>query len=136
MSSFDNSQQNTSGLQLPGLVTQLSPTEQLPFPETNPMFAQNGVPGPATPAPDMYTLQSVAQPIYSTNSFAGTTRQLTFNASPAVTRILPDVQTGTLPTVSTTTALRQPVVIRATGKKSPGTMRPPRGRSWVVSSLA
>lgn len=72
------------------------------------------------------------------NGPAGTTRQLPFNTSPAVTRQLPDLQTGTLSSISTTTSLRQPVVIPATGKKSRGTMRPPsRGhRTWVTSSLA
>jgi surface antigen len=33
---------------------------------------------------------------------------------------------------STTTSLRQPVVIRGTGKKRSGTMRPPKGRGWVI----
>jgi surface antigen len=140
MSSFDNSQHSASGLRLPGLVSQHSPTEQIPFPESGPLFAQpappqNGMPGPTTPAPDMYSSQVVAQPIAGANGSPGVTRQLTFNTSPAVTRLLPDLQTGTLPSVGTTTSLRQPVVIPATGKKSRGTMRPPRGRSWVVGSL-
>lgn len=143
MSSFDHSQHSASGLQLPGLVSQHSPTEQIPFPESGPLFAQpapphspqNGTRGPTTPAPAVYSSQSVAQPIAGANSSTGVTRQLTFNASPAVTRSLSDVQTGTLPSVSATTSLRQPVVIPATGKKSRGTLRPPKGRSWVVSSL-
>ena len=146
MSSSDNSQHSASGLQLPGLVSQLSPAEQLPFPESNPMFPQrmpqsalNRVPWPTTPAPDMYSSDASENPtqqLPGVNSSAGITRQLAFNASPAVTRLLPDVQTGTLSSVSPTTSLRQPVVIPATGKKSRGTMRPPRGRSWVTSSLA
>jgi surface antigen len=141
MSSLDNGQHSTSGLQLPGLVHQLSPAEQLPFPESNPVFPQrmpqpalNGVSGPTTPAPDVYSSENSTQQLPGVN--AGITRQLTFNASPAVTRLLPDMQTGTLPSVSSTTSLRQPVVIPATGKKSRGTLRPPRGRAWVTSSLA
>ena len=145
MSSIDKSQHSASGLQLPGLVNQLSPAEQLPFPESNPIFPQttplssvNKAPGPSTPAPDGYSSPGG-------HSSLGITRQLAFNSSPAVTRQLPDVQTGTLPSVGTTTSLpsigtitslRQPVVIPATGKKSRGTMRPPRGRRWVVSSFA
>ncbi len=72
------------------------------------------------------------------NSPAGSTRLLPFNASPAVTRLLPDLQTGTLTSVSPTTSLRQPVVIPATGKKSRGTLRPPSKshRTWVTGSLA
>ena len=143
---MDNSQHSASGIQLPGLVNQLSPAEQLPFPESNPMFPQrmpqsasNRVSGPATPAPDIYSSNASENPtqqLPGMYSSGGITRQLAFNASPAVTRLLPDVQTGTLSSVSPTTSLRQPIVIPATGKKSRGTMRPPRGRAWVTSSLA
>ena len=142
MSSLDNSQHSASGLQLPGLVNQLSPADQLPFPESNPMFLQRmpqgastRVSGPTTPAPDMYSSDASENPTQQLAG-VGVTRQLAFNASPAVTRLLPDVQTGTLSTVGSTTSLRQPIVIPATGKKSRGTMRPPRGRAWVTSSLA
>jgi surface antigen len=58
-------------------------------------------------------------------------------SSPGITRALPDIQTGALPTPfarSTTTALRQPIVIRGTGKKSSGIARPPKGRRWVISA--
>ncbi|HVB72887.1 MAG TPA: CHAP domain-containing protein [Ktedonobacteraceae bacterium] len=142
MSSFENSQRSTtSGLQLPGLVKELSPAQQLPFPDSNPVFAQtpprpqlsSAPAGPATPGPDMM-YPGITQPLSGTDSTVGVTRQLAFNGSPAVTRILPDVQTGTLPSTRTTTSLRQPIVIQGTGKKSPGTMRPPRGRSWVITS--
>jgi surface antigen len=146
MSSLDNSQHSASGLQLPGLVSQLSPAEQLPFPESNPTFPQrmpqsalNRVSGPTTPAPNMYpsdASENPTQQLPGVNNSVGITRQLAFNTSPAVTRLLPDVQTGTLSSVSPTTSLRQPIVIPATGKKSRGTMRPPRGRAWVTSSLA
>lgn len=145
MSSLDNSQYSDSGLQLPGLFSQLSPAEQLPFPESNPTFLQsmpqpalNRVSGPTTPAPDLYSSDASENPtqqLPDENSSMGITRQLAFNGSPAVTRLLPDIQTGTLASVSSTTSLRQPIVIPATGKKSRGTMRPPRGRTWVTSSL-
>ena len=148
MSSTDHRQQSASGLQLPGLVHQLSPAEQLPFPESGPLYPQpvpyqplNRASGPTTPAPDMYVSeasQNPTQQLPGMNSPAVTTRQLTFNASPAVTRLLPDLQTGTLSSVSPTTSLRQPIVIPATGKKSRGTLRPPsRGRrTWITGSLA
>src|SRR6266404_1019186 len=35
---------------------------------------------------------------------------------------------------STPTSLRQPIVIRGTGKKSSGIARPPKGRRWVISA--
>lgn len=122
MSSFDDRQRSVSNrLQLPGLVSELSPVEQLPFPER-------------------------------TSSHSKTTRRLEFDSSPnvaetpadamvspGVTRILPDVNTSPLsfsPTGSTTTALRQPVVIPGTGKKRPGAIRPPKGRKWVISISA
>lgn len=148
MSSSDHSQQSASGLQLPGLVHQLSPAEQLPFPESGPLFsppmpfqALNRTSGPATPAPDTYsseTSQNPTQQLPGMGRSAGITRQLVFNTSPLVTRQLPDMQTGALSSVSPTTSLRQPVIIPATGKKSRGTLRPPnRGhRTWVTGSLA
>ncbi len=113
-------QKRTSGLlQMPGFVSQLSPTEteQSPFPEM-----------PAWPAGMTRPLDRQASP-----SATGQLPELI--ASPGVTRNLPAVQTGPLlPRRTTTTALRQPVVIPATGKKSSGTMKPPRGRSWVIQA--
>src|SRR2546430_1674054 len=52
----------------------------------------------------------------------------------------PDINTGALsfpPTVSTTTALRQPIVIRGSGKKkTPANHHPPKARKWVISVSA
>ncbi len=61
------------------------------------------------------------------------TRQLhDYTPAPVATQTLPEVQTGTLPSARrTTTSLREPVVIRGTGKKSKG-IRPPKGRKLVV----
>ena len=100
-------QKRTSGLlQRPEFVSQLSPVEQSPFPEL-----------PAQP-------DSI-------------TRPLDAQSSPGATRNLPALRTGTLQLQRpTTTALRQPVVIPATGKKSSGTMKPPRGRRWVIQIAA
>jgi len=72
-----------------------------------------------------------------TVSSPDTTGSLLENITPPnVTRVLPDIHTGALPSSSTrgtTTALRQPVVIRGTNTKSPRTIRPPKGRKGVIS---
>ena len=129
------------GLQIPGLVDQLSPAEQLPFPE-DPQFPtyttrrlESVSPG-VTPAPHPLSGPGNTQPLPASADSPGATRLLLHNASPAVTRLLPDIQTGSLPAstrTSSTTALRQPVVIPSTGKKSTGTIRAPKGRKWVVN---
>jgi surface antigen len=109
----------TGPLQLPGLVTQLSPVDQLSFPDTTTQPFGTSYPSNHLPVP------TVTRPLFNPIT------------PPAVTRNLPELQTGTLsPIRSTTTALRQPVVIPKTGKKSRGTMRPPQGRRWVVHLAA
>lgn len=126
--------------EVPGLVNELSPIEQLsfeqlPFPEpsnTPDILAQASPTIQSTPlASDI----SEVSPL-TTRQLFGTTPLPSPNATrvlPKVTQMLPDVQTGDLPLLrSTTTSLRQPTVIRATGKKSSGTMRPPQGRRMVV----
>ena len=121
MSSVENRPNSitTGPLELPGLVNQLSPVDQLSFPDstTQPI---------GTPHPSNYL------------SAPAVTRSLSDpGIMPAVTRNLPEVQTGALsPVKNTTTALRQPVVIRSTGKKSTGTLRAPQGRRWVVHLAA
>ncbi len=134
MSSTDNSQnsaiaeQNSAmgSLQLPGLVSQLSPADQLPFPEHTP--APVGAPSPEYPFSPV-VIRPLTRPITS----PGVTRRLgEYNTPPPVTHNLPEIQTDQLLSPGTTTAFRQPIVIRGTGKKSSGTMRPPKGRRWVV----
>jgi len=146
MSSFERRQFSDEKLQ--GTVNQLSPIEQLPFPETNafPVYTvrrdgQGSTRSPATPEPETPFFTNPTQPLSDQNTATHVTRILAFNASPLVTRQLPDLQNQSQMRVlnpdGTTTSLRQPVVIRGSGKKSPGTMRPPRvprGRKWVVSS--
>src|SRR5947209_13440410 len=114
MSSVENRPNSvvTGPLELPGLVHQLSPVDQLSFPDSTsqPFGMPNYLPAP-----------SVTRPL----SDPGIT--------PAVTRNLPEIQTDALsPVKNTTGLLRQPVVIRGTGKKSTGTLRAPQGRRWVV----
>ncbi len=102
MSSVENRPNSitTEPLELPGLVNQLSPVDQLSFPDstTQPI---------GTPHPSNYL------------SAPAVTRSLSDpGIMPVVTRNLPELQTGALsPVKNTTTALRQPVVIRSTGKK-------------------
>ncbi len=110
----------TTPLPFPEPVSQELPVSQLPFPDTPPqtIFQNPGVTSPLTnptPAPAV-------------------TRQLEDYTAPSIiTRVLPDLQTGTLADGrSPSTSLRQPVVIRGTGKKSTGTMRPPQGRRLVI----
>ncbi len=133
MSSFDERDSSaTNGLQLPGLVTQLSPAEQVPFPQDTPL------PGKRTRLLDYTSDPGVSGPLAHpvtdmTSSMPGQT------TSRGVTRGLPDPHTGALPSLSsrnTTTSLRQPVVIRAIHKNRPRTIRPPKGRKWVISIAA
>lgn len=114
-------EQKTTGrtLQLPGLVDQLSPVEQLSFPQAS---------------QHSFGTRLLPESHYLYQSAQGITRPLSEPISSlGVTRSLPEVQTGAMASLrTTTTSLRQPVVIRSTNKKSTGTMRPPKGRSWVV----
>lgn len=130
-----------------GQVSQMSPVEQLPFPDatqTSPAPGNTPIPpvyqiSPTPAPPEVSPMTAPLQYDPAAASISPSGRPFVGSAiSPAVTRQLSDVgeaQTGALPMpfkTSTTTALRQPVVIRATGKKSAGTIRPPRGRRWVV----
>jgi len=113
-----NEQQPVTGaLYVPGLVSQLSPVDQMSFPDIN------GQP-----------VGTAQLPGYGSSPAITRTRALYDPLTPLpVTGNLAEFETGVLTSVkNTTTALRQTVVIRSTGKKSPGTMRPPRGRRWVV----
>src|SRR5712692_1820025 len=116
MSSVDDRQNSTTtGFQIPGLVSQLSPVEQLPFPEYPSLpFATPRDPFRDS-SPGITGPLSEPKPII----FPSVTRRLPeYSMSPAVTRPLPDVNTGALPSTRVTTAtLRQPILIRGTGKK-------------------
>lgn len=145
----------TGALQMPGLVTQLSPAEQLSFPQTTPFIAGNSTssqfaPGVTRPLPNVGSASGVTRPLppltpLSPSSDAGATGKtgklsLMSFATPAppsaaVTRNLAEVDTGALlpvRTTSTTGTLRQTVVIRGSGTKHKGSLRPPKGRRWVI----
>ncbi|HEX6478331.1 MAG TPA: CHAP domain-containing protein [Ktedonobacteraceae bacterium] len=125
MPSFKNRESSVTGeLQLPGQVNQLSPVEQLPFP-SNGQFA-------------VKTTRHLAEPSGYTPPPGFTAPLGDPSSSTSITGVLPDIQTGALSTPftrnTTTTALRQPIVIRASGKKKSGSVRPPQGRRWVISA--
>ena|SRR5579864_8458961 len=139
MSSFEHGRPTHAGLQIPGLVNQLSPIEQLPFPDTNvyplvPTIDSTGRRAMATPDPDA---SPDTEPLDEQDTAVHMTRVLTFNDSPRVTRLLADLrtQTGALNVSgTTTTSLRQPTVIRGTGRKSPGIKPASKSRKWVINS--
>ncbi|GAC1427101.1 MAG: hypothetical protein PVS3B3_22610 [Ktedonobacteraceae bacterium] len=124
--------------QVPGLVSELSPVEQLPFPEPSSISNIIAQVSPVTETTPLTAPIFEASPL-TTHQLPGTPKTTPLPSPsatrvlPEVTRMLPEVQTGDLPPLrNTTTSLRQPTVIRATGKKSSGTMRPPQGRRMVI----
>src|SRR5579859_5708361 len=80
MSSFDHRQSSaTNGLQIPGLVNELSPANQLPFPDSAPP------PGKTTRRLEHIRPRKVTQAITD----PGTTRDLSaYFTSPNITRVL------------------------------------------------
>ncbi|MDQ2906926.1 MAG: CHAP domain-containing protein [Chloroflexota bacterium] len=148
MSSFDDRRDSAGArqspiggpVQLPGLVSQHSPADQLPF------SGQLSAPGNGTSYPPEYTaapavtralspdpistpgisdLQSgpVSEPGITRQlpgpvSESGITRQLQgFHSSPGVTRNLSEAQTGALLPATNGPVARAPIVIRGGGKK-------------------
>src|SRR5579884_832759 len=119
MSSFEDRQSSvTNELPFLGQVSQDPPVEQLPFPNSSPFTVRKTRLLDFTPPP------TTTGPLGASTS------------SPGVTGVLPEVQTGALPTPfsrSTTTSLRQPIVIRGSDKKSKATALPRKARRWVIS---
>ena len=146
MSSVDDRQNSaTSGQSTPtgalpasGFVSQLSPAEQQSFPDTTSFpFSKSASsqfsPGMTRPLSDPALAAAVTRPL----SDPGRTGNLGIVpiALPGVTRNLAEAETGALVPikgVSTTTSLRQAVIIRGNGNKGKRTIRPPRGRRWVI----
>ncbi len=94
----------------------------------------NPSPGLPRPLSEPVTLSHIALPATEPTTSPRVTQHLPeYDTSPHMTRPL-DLQTAILPYIkgNTTTSLRQPVVIRGTGKKSTGPKRPPQRRRWVV----
>jgi surface antigen len=129
---------------LPGDPPQIAPSQFIRAPGlTRPLVrptTMSGVTQPFTAPPNEKS--PIAHPITP----PAMTRPLPdLGASPNITRALPEVQSGMLPVLqtgalpiikSTTTSLREPVVIRGSGRKKRETVRPPRGRRLVVHLAA
>ena len=135
MSSFDDrDRRESNGLQVPGLGTQLSLAQPLPLPQDTALLGRPTLLWDDTSAP------AISGPFPDPARSPGTISSLPGRTvSLGVSRVLPDSHTATLTplcTRSTTTSFRQPVVIRATTKQGPRTIRPPRGRKWVISIAA
>src|SRR5215469_432798 len=135
MSSFaDRDRHESNGVQLPGLLTQLSLAQPLPLSQDTALLGRptrllddTRAPGLSGPLPDPALSPGTR------SSLPGRTTSL------GVSHVLPASHTASLTppcTRSTTTSLRQPVVIRAATKQGPRTIRPPKGRKWVISLAA
>jgi surface antigen len=120
-----------------------SPTAQSPLPGEAPSAVRLFRPAKYHTSPAM--TRPLSEPITPPDVSLPSTGSTTSVKSPGVTGSLPeytspgaahplDLQTAVLPYLknTTTTSLRQPVVIRGSGKKSGGLKRPPQGRRWVV----
>jgi surface antigen len=163
MSSLDY-RQNSSIEQMVGAGSSQSETaaqepsvEQLPFPDQPPLAGD-----PPQIAPSQFIrAPGLTRPLVQPTTATGATHPFSVSpnelspipqpattqplpdpgASPNITRVLPELQSGMLPVLrtsalpiikSTTTSLREPVVIRGSGRKKPETVRPPQGRRLVV----
>lgn len=137
MSSTSENRQNSSveGLQIPGLVQNQEPVEQLSF-----------TVNPATPPPAIYQREPLSSPDLADADTArqpvshpgvagpltpvpGTTRALLLESQPAVTQALEQLRTNT-------TSLRPPVLIQSTFSAPKGLPRPPQGRRHVIGIAA
>lgn len=143
---------DTQSLKIPGLVTELSPVEQLSFPD-QPLLAESAAPSSADEVPQLdFPASPNTGPFISadllpssegpqTSEVPVTSPHMTQSLiiPPAVTRHL--ANTGALMPVGkdkTMTTTRQPVVIRGSGTKSTGMLPPPRPkgkRSRVITHL-
>ena len=116
--------------------SELPSVEQLSFPKVSNIPNIISQASPVSESTPLVSDISEASPLTTRQLPNNTTPLSPYSATrilPEVTRLLPEVQTGDLPSLRTpTSSLRQPTVIRATGKKSSGTMRPPQGRRMVV----
>ncbi len=137
MSSMDSRQKSTSELDvntnaLPVSGSQQSSTRQLPFSANSVLSQASDYRGTPVLTRQLSNTPEVSPPV-SDPGLPPTTTQALLNPLPAVTRELSETQTDALASLParTTTTLRQPVLIRGTGKKSVSP-RPPQGRRLVV----
>lgn len=102
-------------------------TEQIAFPSSH----QAESASPISPIPE--TLQpNITRQLVNYAPMAVATRQLDSAELRPVTDTLSDALQGTFAPAKTTTALRDPLVIRGSGKKRTSPVRPPKGRRMVL----
>lgn len=166
MSSVDNRQSSaTTGYKrasrpftLPSYVNELSPVEESPCADdtaahlqvpsrakyqTSPRYLtlpsrdSGPLPSEIPPLEEYQPSSRVTSPLIEPTMLPGTTRLLPeSNPSPHVTRHLPALQTGMLPSIKIDTkSLRQPVVIPGAGKKSADIVRLPQWQRWVIRTV-
>ncbi len=130
MSSFDERQSSVISSQpLSGPLSQNVQVQQLPFPDSP------SQPGKATRQLEFTGALHATLPV----SDPGTPRGLSEKETDhRVTGVLSNSNTATLsfPSTTTTTSLRQPIVIPGTLKKQHHFIHPPKGRKWVISIAA
>jgi surface antigen len=151
-SSFFGKKSISKSLRMPRFASQLSPAaEQLAFPHS-PQHTTGSL-SPIAEYDTPSTSPQITRPLSYLPALINTTPEFLPGVEDSitrdvravranVTRNLTEVQTGSLQSISTqsvqtvkltnTSTLRPPILIRSTGKKSRGTMRPPEGRRWVI----
>lgn len=142
MSSTEERQNSLSdGLQIPGLLQNPESVEQLSF-NANPVtpppenFQEELLDSPDLAMADMPTARQPISQVGMVNPLtptpnSGTTRALLLESQPAVTKALAEAHS-----LSNTTALRPPVVIRKEHSDGGHLQRPPQGRRHVIGIAA
>ena len=132
---FNHGESSIGNEQEASATSPLQPMEQLSFPEYAPLPTRSPQAAqqhqyPASPTVTQ-VLESPSMSPSMTQSLEGPT------TPPGAMRNGTEVQTGALTIAKpNTTVLRQPVLIRGSGKKSSGMMRPPKGKRMVVHIAA
>lgn len=151
MSSSENNQRNSSeGLQIPGLVQNQEPVEQVSF-TVNPI-TPSPLPASVTrqldPAssPGLADHETVKTPISQAGAgdtpapptvASGSTRALLLESQPVMTQALENMRSlSGITALPNTTALRPPLVIRGSDTEGIRTIRPPQGRRHVIGIAA
>jgi surface antigen len=130
---------NKSSLRIPGLVTEQSPADQLPFPDSQAQAsgADRFTPFDFFESDKPTTTGPITSPEQSSGPITNPELQQSLIIPPAVTQQL--AQTGALKPLEEQqqpekkVATRQPVVIRGTGTKSTGALPPSLKRSRLVT---
>ncbi len=140
----DTQDANKSSLRIPGLVTEQSPVDQLPFPDSQVRASgTDSLPPFDFFEPDQSTVAGpVTSPGQSSGPITNPELQQSVILPPAVTQQL--TMTGALKPLEADgqqqpekkVALRQPVVIRGSGTKSTGALPPALKRNRLVTHVS